>query len=83
MKIYSNQLTLENISAFPSDGVQTAKGEWSFIYDSEIKKIITEPIQSSVIIYSPLTLVVANSLKECQEYISTNELLYSEYLEDN
>jgi hypothetical protein len=83
MKIYSNQLVSENVSLFPSDGIQTTKEEWSFIYDSEIKKIIKEPTQGSMLIYSPLTLVVANSLKECKEYISTNELLYSEYLENN
>ena len=83
MKIYSNQLASENVSLFPSDGIQTTQEEWSFVYDSETKKIMTEPMQGSMLIYSPLTLVITDSLEECQQYISNNELSYAEYLEDN
>lgn len=83
MKKYSNQITSQDSIPFPSDGIQTTEEEWSFIYNSETKKIMTEPMQGSMLIYSPLTLVITDSLEECQQYISNNELSYAEYLEDN
>lgn len=82
MKIYSNQLASENINPFPEDGVLTTQEEWSLIYNSETKKIITEIKQGPITVYSHLTLVVG-ALEECEQYISNNGLLYEEYLVDN
>lgn len=82
MKIYSNQLVLENFEPFPS-GLQTTSDEWWFIYNQETKEIASKPMQCSALVYSPLTLVIADGLDECGQYISTNELSYPEYLEEN
>jgi hypothetical protein len=83
MKIYSNQLILEGSSALPTSGIQTTEQEWFFIYNSETKTIITEVAKGPTIIRSPLTLVVADTPEECQQYISAHELVLSEYLKEN
>jgi hypothetical protein len=82
MKVYSNQLISEDIVPFPS-GIQTTNNEWWFIYNQETKEITSKPMQCSALVYSPLTLVIADTLYECGQYISTNELSYPEYLEEN
>jgi hypothetical protein len=82
MKVYSNQLVSEDIIPFPS-GIQITNNEWWFIYNQEMKEIASKPIQCSAIINSPLTVVVADTLQECEEYISTNELILPEYLKEN
>jgi hypothetical protein len=82
MKAYSNQIVSENFEPFPSE-FQTTSDEWWFIYNLENKEIISEIMQCSAIINSPFTIVIADSLQECEEYISTNELILPEYLKEN
>ena len=82
MKAYSNQIVSENFEPFPSE-LQTTSNEWWFIYNLENKEIVSEIMQCSAIINSPLTVVVADTLEECEQYISTNRLSSPEYLEEN
>jgi len=82
MKAYSNQIVSENFEPFPS-GLQTTSDEWWFIYNLENKEVVSKPMQCSALAYSPFTIVVADSLEECEQYISTNGLSSPEYLEEN
>ena len=79
MKIHSNQFISENVEPFPNDGVFASNKEWWFIYDNETKKVFGDPIKSFSRIRSPLTIVIADTLKECEDYILTNELINLEY----
>jgi hypothetical protein len=81
MKIYSNQFISENNIPLTEDGIQTTQEEWWFIYDFETKEIVIDPNQSYMHIFSPLTIIITNSLEECREYISTHGLSYPEYSE--
>ncbi len=81
MKIYSNQFISENNISLTENGIQTTQEEWWFVYDYETKKIIAHPEKGCMHIRSPFTIIVANTLEECQEYISTHGLSYPEYSE--
>ena len=50
---------------------------WAFIYDTDSKKILMEPQRCSGTYTCPQTLVVADSLEECEEYINDNDIIYS------
>jgi hypothetical protein len=45
---------------------------WVFIYDDETKIILMEPQQCSGTYTCAQTLVVADTLEECKEYIKDN-----------
>jgi hypothetical protein len=47
------------------------------IYDAISKQIVVEPMQCSGYTSSPLTIVVADTKEECDQYIADNELIYS------
>jgi hypothetical protein len=75
IKIYSKQLDVEE--AIPSpDEVCTTEQDWWMIYDAISKQIIIEPQQCSGYTSSPLTIVVADSKEELEQYIADNELIY-------
>ena len=45
---------------------------WVFVYDNDTKKILMEPQQCSGTYTCAQTLVVADTLEECEEYIKGN-----------
>jgi molybdopterin biosynthesis enzyme MoaB len=52
---------------------------WTFVYDTDSKKILMEPQQCSGTYTCSQTLVIADSLEECEEYIETNAITNSLY----
>lgn len=81
MKIYSNQFISENTIPFTEDGIETSQEDWWFAYNYETKEIVLDPYEGRAHIRSQFTIIVANSLEECKEYISTHGLSYPEYSE--
>jgi hypothetical protein len=49
------------------------------IYNAISKQIITEPQQCSGYTSNPLTIVVADTKEECDQYIADNELSHPNY----
>ncbi len=78
IKIYSKQLDVEEVIP-SSDEVCTTEQDWWMIYDATSKQIIIEPQQCSGYTSSPLTIVVADTKEECDQYIADNELLHPNY----
>jgi hypothetical protein len=74
MKIYSNTLSAENILPFPVDGVLTTADEWWFVYNTETTQLINAPAQCSGSTFTPHTVVVADTLAECSQYIQENNI---------
>lgn len=74
MKLYSNTAVKDSIT-FPDDGAVVSDIDWWFIYNPESKEIIVNPQQCGGCIYSPFTLVVADTHEECLAYIQENELI--------
>jgi hypothetical protein len=76
-KVYSNQ-NLNNQEVIPSlQEVQTTEQEWWMIYDADTKEITVGPQQCSGFTSSPLTMVVADTKEELEQYIVDNGLVYS------
>lgn len=71
IKIYSNQ-SLES-----AQNVHTTDQEWWMIFDPNSKKVIVKPQQCSGYTSSPLTMVVAESKEELDQYIIDNNLIIS------
>ena len=62
-----------NIHTQPNN-LLTTENDWWFIF-SEDKHIVVEPLQCSGGTTSPHTMVVADTLKELEQYIIENELI--------
>jgi hypothetical protein len=76
IKIYSNQnLNNEEVIPLP-DELYTSDTEWWFIYDNTTKTVIIEPQQCAGYTTSPLTMVVADTVDELNQYITDNDLIY-------
>ena len=74
MKIYSNQnVNVKQIIPFP-DEVHTTELDWWMIYDADTKVIAIQPLQCSGHTSSPLTMVVADSHEELEQYILDHAL---------
>jgi hypothetical protein len=74
IKIHSNQnINGENVFPVPSE-VYTNDQQWWMIYDANDKKISVNPQQCSGYTSSPLTMVVADSEEELNQYILENNL---------
>jgi len=74
MKIYSNQnVNAEQIIPFP-DEVHTTELDWWMIYDADTKVITIQPIQCSGYTSSPLTMVIADTEEELEQYIADHAL---------
>jgi hypothetical protein len=77
IKIYSNQ-NIDNQEVIPSPSeIQTTEQDWWMVYDADTKEIAVEPLQCSGYTSSPLTMVIADTEEELNQYISENNLLYS------
>lgn len=77
IKIYSNQnINSEAVISSPQE-VHTTELDWWMIYDADTKVIILAPQQCLGYTSSPLTMVVADSKEECDQYITDNDLVYS------
>ncbi|NBX72380.1 hypothetical protein EBQ91_05670 [bacterium] len=74
MKIYSNQnVNAEQIIPFP-DEVHTTELDWWMIYDADTKVITIQPLQCSGYTSSPLTMVIADTEEELEQYIADHGL---------
>jgi hypothetical protein len=76
IKIYSNQIKSEKIIPSPEE-VHTTEQDWWMIYDASTKQIVIEPQQCSGYTSSPLTMVIADTLEELEQYIAENNLVYA------
>ena len=77
IKVYSNQnLNNQGTISSPKE-IYTTEQEWWMVYDADTKDIVVEPIQCSGNTSSPLTMVVADTKEELEEYITENGLVYS------
>ena len=74
MKIYSNQFISENTINIPESGVITKPDEWWFPFDYQNRELKAEPIQLDALIRTQLSICVCNTLEECEEYISNQNL---------
>ncbi|NBP02785.1 MAG: hypothetical protein EBU90_22245 [Proteobacteria bacterium] len=75
MKIYSNQtLNAEHVIPFPGD-VHTTEQDWWMVYDADTKIIAVEPLQCSGYTSSHLTMVVADTKQELEQYIQDHDLI--------
>lgn len=76
MKIYSNQnVNVEHVIPFSAE-VHTTEQDWWMIYDADNKIILVEPLNCAGYTSSPLTMVVADSKEELNQYIVDNNLKY-------
>jgi hypothetical protein len=85
MRIYTNQ-NLDNEEIIPSPyEVETTEQDWWMIYDADTKEVVVEPQQCSGFTSSPLTMVIADTEEELDQYIVDNGLIYlsSEFLINN
>lgn len=57
--------------------IETTQDEWIMMYDDETKKIFVEPSQCSGSHTCAITLVVADTKEELNQYIINNDLIYS------
>lgn len=76
IKIYSSQISTEEVIPFP-DQVHTTDQNWWMIYDTATKEIIVAPQQCSGYTSSPLTMVIADTKEELEQYIKDNSLITS------
>lgn len=53
--------------------------QWVMLYNEEAKTIILRPRQGGGTYTCVDTLVIADTLEECEKYISERELLYFEF----
>lgn len=74
IKIYSSQISTEEVIPFP-DQVHTTDENWWMIYDATTKQITVEPMQCSGYTSSPLTMVIADTEEELEQYIKDNGLI--------
>lgn len=75
IKIYSKQnLNNQDVIVSPDD-VHTTEQEWWFVYDSTVNQITLSPLQCSGYTSSPLTMVVADTKEELEQYIIDNNLI--------
>lgn len=79
IKIYSNQNINSEADVASPQGVHTTELDWWMIYDADAKIIVSAPQQCLGYTSSPLTMVVADSKEECDQYIADNELTYPNY----
>jgi hypothetical protein len=81
IRIYTNQdLGNEEIISSPYE-VETTEQDWWMIYDADTKEIIVEPQQCSGYTSSPLTMVVADTEEELNQYIVDNDLKYNKNID--
>ena len=76
IKIYSSQISTEEVIPFP-DQVHTTDQNWWMIYDATTKQIVVEPMQCSGYTSGPLTMVIADTKEELEQYIKDNSLITS------
>jgi hypothetical protein len=85
IKIYTNQnIKNQHVILSPLE-VQTTKQDWWMIYDNTTKEVVVEPQQCSGYTSSPLTIVVADTKEELDQYIVDNDLnilMYNINIED-
>ena len=75
IKIYSNQdIEGEDIIPFPQQ-IETTEQEWWMIYDVETLNVLVTPQQCSGFTSSPLTMVIADTEEELEQYIIDNDLI--------
>ena len=75
IKIYSNQdIESEDIIPFPQQ-IETTEQDWWMIYDVETLDVVVKPQQCSGLTSSPLTMVVADTEEELEQYIIDNDLI--------
>lgn len=56
--------------------IETTQDEWIMMYDDETKEVLVEPQQCSGSHTCAITLVVADTKEELEQYIVDNELVY-------
>ena len=66
-----------NIYQQPNN-VETTNDNWWLTFDED-KNIITEPLQCCGFTSGPYTMVVADTLEECEKYIKEHDLVYNKY----
>lgn len=59
--------------------IETTQDEWIMMYDDETKIILVEPSQCSGSHTCAITLVVADTQEELDQYIVDNALVYPDY----
>jgi hypothetical protein len=59
--------------------VTVEESQWAMLYDEDSKDILMEPQQCSGTYTCADTLVVADTLEECEDYIKENNLVYNKY----
>jgi len=75
MKIYSNQnVNAEHVIPFP-DEVHSTEQDWWIIYDADNKIIVVEPLQCAGYTSSHLTMVIADTQEELEQYIQDHGLI--------
>jgi len=60
------------------NNVETTSENWWFAFDED-NNIIINPQCCSGFTSGPLTMVVADTLEECEDYIKENNLVYNKY----
>ena len=78
IKIYSNQIISEEVIS-TIDEVYTTDQNWWMIYDANTEQVAVEPMQCSGCTSAPLTMVIADTKEELEQYIADNELIYQSY----
>ena len=59
--------------------IETTQDQWIMMYDYETKKILMEPQQCSCSYTCAITLVVADTKEELDQYIVDHALVYPDY----
>ena len=59
--------------------IETTQDQWIMMYDDETKKILMEPQQCSGSYTCAITLVVADTKEELDQYIVDHALVYPDY----
>ena len=63
---------------FTPEDYKTNESSWWFVFDPQTLLLLIPPLQCSGKVSSPHTLVVFDTLQECEDYISDNNLKYPE-----
>lgn len=82
IKIYSSQISTEEVIPLPQE-VHTTEQDWWMVYDAATKQILVEPMQCSGYTSGPLTMVIADSKEELEQYIINNNLIFKNKLQPN
>jgi hypothetical protein len=69
IKIYSNQ----NLTS--PQNVHTTEEDWWMVFDPASKNVVVQPQQCSGYTSSPLTMVIAETKDELNQYIIDNDLI--------